>query len=60
MGAGGQHHVPTNLPPRKEVFRIIQEAEWVSGPGSTSEENLAATGIRNSNKKGREMYLRIN
>jgi len=60
MGVGGQHHAPTNLPPRKEVFPIIQEAEWASGPVSTGAENLAPTRIRTSNKKGRKMYLRIN
>jgi hypothetical protein len=60
MEVGGQHHASTNLSPRKKAFPIIQEAEWVLGSVSTGAENLAPTGIRTSNKKGRKMYLRIN
>jgi len=60
MGEGGQHHVPTSLPQRKGAVPIVQEAGWASGLVWTGAENLAPTGIRTPNKKGREMYLRIN
>jgi hypothetical protein len=60
MGVGGQHHVPTNLPQGKETVPVLKEAGWVSGPAWTGAENLDPTGIRTPNKKGREMYLRIN
>ena len=60
MGVGGPHHVPTYLPRGKDAVPILQEAGWVSGLVWTGAENLAPTGIRTPNKKGRETYLRIN
>ena len=60
MGVGGQHHVPSNLTQGKDAVPIVHEAGRISGLVWTGAENLAPTGIRTPNRKGRGMYLRIN
>jgi hypothetical protein len=60
MGVGGQSHVPTALPPRKDAVPIVQEAGWAPGPFSTGAENLAPMGIRSPGRPAgsESLYLK--
>jgi hypothetical protein len=43
--------------PGKDLVPILQEAEWAPGPVWTGAENLAATGIRSTDRPARSQPL---
>ena len=57
MGVGGQSHALAALLPKREPVPILQEAGWAAGPGWTSAEKMAPTGIRTTDIPARSESL---
>jgi hypothetical protein len=53
MGWVVKRHAPAALPPERDPVPTVQEAGWAPGPVRTGAENLAPTGIRSTDGKGK-------